>query len=205
MNSPNALLSSPNKHCSIQYQTATAMKTTHTNRRQRARQQLTFLPLGGTAFLGHEVFPQSTNAFPRFTNHSSSVIRTKAVVADKVKQETRTPRSSPQRTSTAIVPALPKTSPPITHRSRFSPVPAAKPHEILRPARGRNSRRRTREAEYFRRYMYLRRQLKPWSDEFRTMHGRTPSLIDVHASEVPGLLDRFVEYLEALEGLRVEL
>lgn len=71
--------------------------------------------------------------------------------------------------------------------------------------RGRDSRRRVRDAEHFRRYIYLRRQLKPWSDAFRAQHGRTPSLIDVHASDIPGLLDRFVEYLEALEGLRFDV
>lgn len=83
-------------------------------------------------------------------------------------------------------------------------MPAPLPHEIVRPSRGRDARRRVRDAEHFRRYMYLRRQLKPWSDAFRERHGRTPSLIDVHAAGVPGLLDRFVEYLDALEGMRFD-
>lgn len=52
--------------------------------------------------------------------------------------------------------------------------------------------------------MYLRRLLKPWSDSFRARNGRTPSLVDVHDAQVPGLFDRFVEYLDALDGLRVD-
>lgn len=84
-------------------------------------------------------------------------------------------------------------------------MPEAKPHEILSPQRGRNSRRRTREAEHFRKYIYLRKQLKPWSDEFRAKHGRPPSLIDVDQAHIPGLLDRFKEYLDALEGLRFDV
>jgi hypothetical protein len=59
-----------------------------------------------------------------------------------------------------------------------------------------------RDAEHFRKYIYLRRQLKPWSEEFRALNGRTPSLADVYDAGVPGLLDRFVEYLDALEKLR---
>lgn len=69
--------------------------------------------------------------------------------------------------------------------------------------RGRNGLKRVRQAEHFRQYMYLRRQLKPWSDAFREEHGRTPSLVDVHEANIPGLLDRFVEYLEALNELRL--
>ena len=84
------------------------------------------------------------------------------------------------------------------------PVPKAKPSEVVPPRRGRDSKRRTRDAESFRKYLILRKQLKPWSDAFRTRHGRTPSLIDAHASEIPGLGDRFVEYLDALNDLRVE-
>jgi hypothetical protein len=87
--------------------------------------------------------------------------------------------------------------------SRYArPVPAALPHEVLPRRRGRDSLRRAEEAEHFRKYLFLRRQLKPWSDQFRGAHGRTPSLEDVHKAGVPGLLDRFVEYLDALEGLR---
>jgi hypothetical protein len=84
------------------------------------------------------------------------------------------------------------------------PVPDALPHEVLPKRRGRNAMRRVREAESFRVYMVLRRQLKPWSDQFRTIHGRTPDLADVHKAGVPGLLDRFVDYLEALQSLRGE-
>lgn len=86
----------------------------------------------------------------------------------------------------------------------LQPVPEAKPHEILRPRRGRDSQKHIRMAEQFRRYLYLRKLLKPWSDRFRSKHNRTPTLVDVHDAEVPGLLDRFVEYLEALDALRRE-
>lgn len=87
--------------------------------------------------------------------------------------------------------------------SRFAqPVPKPLPHEILPVRRGRNARKHVMQAEYFRQYMFLRRQLKPWSEEFRAIHGRIPNLEDVHEAGVPGLLDRFVEYLEALEKLR---
>lgn len=87
--------------------------------------------------------------------------------------------------------------------SRYAqPVPKALPHEILPRRRGRDSLKRVEEAEHFRKYMFLRRQLKPWSENFRITHGRTPNLADVHKAGVPGLLDRFIEYLEALEGLR---
>lgn len=90
-------------------------------------------------------------------------------------------------------------------QSRFSrPVPPAKPCELPSPRRGRDSRRRIRQAENFRRYLYLRRQLKPWSDSFRAKHGRTPSLLDVYEQDIPGLLERFVEYLDALENLRID-
>lgn len=82
------------------------------------------------------------------------------------------------------------------------PVPKPEPHEIMPRRRGRNSLRRIEEAEHFRRYMVLRRQLKPWSDDFRSIHGRTPTLADVHKTGVPGLLERFLEYLDALDGLR---
>lgn len=105
-------------------------------------------------------------------------------------------------TTTQMVAAPPPPAPSYTRYTR--PVPAAKPHEILPTRRGRNSRRRVKEAEHFRKYMFLRRQLKPWSDDFRAKHGRTPNLVDVHKSEIPGLLDRFVEYLEVLEGLRID-
>lgn len=86
----------------------------------------------------------------------------------------------------------------------LQPVPEAKPHEIVRPRRGRDSQKRIRMAEQFRRYLYLRKLLKPWSDLFRSKHNRTPTLVDVHDAEVPGLLDRFIEYLEALDALRSE-
>lgn len=88
-------------------------------------------------------------------------------------------------------------------RQRFvDPVPEPLPFEVLKPRRGRDSSRRIREAEHFRQYMYLRRLLKPWSEQFRERFGRTPSLVDVHDAAIPGLLDRFVEYLDAVDGLR---
>lgn len=84
----------------------------------------------------------------------------------------------------------------------LQPVPPRQPEDILVPKRGRNARKRMHQAEHFRHYLYLRRQLKPWSDTFREKYGRTPSLVEVHQASVPGLLDRFVEYLEALDKLR---
>lgn len=103
----------------------------------------------------------------------------------------------------AVASPSPTTSP---RQSRFSrPVPPPKPHEIPSPRRGRDSRRRIRQAENFHRYIYLRRQLKPWSDSFRSKHGRTPSLLDVYKQDIPGLLERFVEYLDALENLRIDV
>lgn len=87
--------------------------------------------------------------------------------------------------------------------TRFTqPVPKALPHEVFPVRRGRNARRNVEQAEYFRQYMFLRRQLKPWSEKFRAAHGRTPSLEDVHKADIPGLLDRFIDYLEALDKLR---
>lgn len=95
---------------------------------------------------------------------------------------------------------------PTTPRERTSrflrPVPPPRPDEIMPSKRGRYARKRVVQAENFRKYMYLRRQLKPWSDAFRVKHGRTPSLVDVHQANIPGLMDRFVEYLEALDQLR---
>lgn len=179
------------------------------SRIQPPRTSLAFSPVGASAFLGHAIPNQSKNAFARVARHSCSCAPPTAVLVDKPKNATNAAPPNSQTTAPLMVTALPNSipAPPTTpgRTYRYAPVPDPKPHEILRPKRGRNSRRRTREAEYFRRYMYLRRQLKPWSDEFRRTHGRTPSLIDVHASDVPGLLDRFVEYLDALESLRVDV
>lgn len=86
----------------------------------------------------------------------------------------------------------------------LQPVPDPKPHEIVAPRRGRDSQKRIRMAEQFRRYLYLRKLLKPWSDLFRSKYDRTPTLVDVHDANVPGLLDRFIEYLDALDALRRE-
>lgn len=113
-------------------------------------------------------------------------------------------RSVPLATSRAPAAPPPRAAPSLPPRqSRFlKPVPPPRPEEILPRKRGRNGLKRVHQAEHFRQYIYLRRQLKPWSDAFRKKHGRTPSLVDVHQSNVPGLLDRFVEYLEALDRLR---
>ncbi|PXF48174.1 hypothetical protein BWQ96_02126 [Gracilariopsis chorda] len=185
------------------------MNSTSTSRRQRPSTSLAFSPVAFSAFLGHGTLAQSNHPFAKLAQHSCSCAAPSAVLVDKPKNATKNAPPVSKRTARLMVAALPNTipAPPATpaRTYRYAPVPAPKPHEILRPKRGRNSRRRTREAEYFRRYMYLRRQLKPWSDDFRRKHGRTPSLIDVHASDVPGLLDRFVEYLDALESLRVDV
>lgn len=106
-------------------------------------------------------------------------------------------------TCTLATPPTKRKSKKTRGHGRFtSPVPPPRPDEILPPRRGRNARQSVIQAEHFRKYIYLRRQLKPWSDSFRTKYGRTPSLLDVHQANVPGLLDRFVEYLEALDRLR---
>lgn len=86
----------------------------------------------------------------------------------------------------------------------LQPVPEPKPHEILAPRRGRDSQKRIRTGEYLRRYMYLRKLLKPWSDRFREKYNRTPTLVDVHDANIPGLLERFIEYLDTLDALRLE-
>ena len=88
--------------------------------------------------------------------------------------------------------------------SRFTRgVPPAPPKDTAsKPRRGRDAKRRMKDAESFRQYVYLRKQLKPWSDAFRAKHGRTPNLVDVHNADVPGLMDRFLEYLDALESMR---
>lgn len=160
---------------------------------RRQRSALAFSH-NATTFLGHATLPQS--------NHASST---------KCSPQRTHRRLFPETTTESHSPILMVAAPPPNIKSplapsRFAqPVPAPKPHEIMQPKRGRNSRRRIIEAEQFRKYIYLRRQLKPWSDDFRAKHGRTPSLIDVHASDIPGLMDRFVEYLEALELLRVDV
>ncbi len=111
--------------------------------------------------------------------------------------------SSTIASSTCCTLAPPPTKRKGGGRGRFTtPVPPPRPDEVLPPSRGRNARKRVIQAEHFRQYIYLRRQLKPWSDSFRAKYGRTPSLVDVHQAGVPGLLDRFVEYLEALDRLR---
>lgn len=102
------------------------------------------------------------------------------------------------------VTVVPPRQPPAKITRYAQPVPKAKPSEIIVPRRGRDSKRRARDAESFRKYLILRRQLKPWSDAFRARHGRTPSLVDAHDSQIPGLGDRFVEYLDALDELRLE-
>lgn len=181
--------------------------SSQTQRRQRCH-SAAFLSSSASPFL----VPATTapTRFPVDRSSRSSTVRPLLISAHvaekpKIKRGTTTTKRSTQSSGSSVASPLPRESRPPS-LSRFSqPVPDAQPHEVMPTRRGRDSRRRVREAEHFRRYIYLRRQLKPWSDDFRAQHGRTPSLIDVHASDIPGLLDRFVEYLEALEGIRFDV
>ncbi|CAN8067929.1 unnamed protein product [Agarophyton chilense] len=178
------------------------MSCSQTSRRQHASAALAFSPLGASAFVRHGSVRQRDHALTTCCAalvdkvEHASVARTSAARPSVAHTSVRAVTEIARCPSPLMIAALPTTSVPAGRVSRFTPVPPPKPHEILRPRRGRNARRRTKDAESFRRYMYLRRQLKPWSDEFRRKHGRTPGLIDVHASDVPGLLDRFVEFLK---------
>lgn len=125
--------------------------------------------------------------------------------ADTVAEEARIARAAIVATAAKTASRSGVGGTGIGMRPRFTdPVPKALPHEIMPKKRGRDARRRARDAENFRKYMYLRRLLKPWSDNFRRKYGHTPTLVDVHDAAIPGLLDRFIEYLDAVEALRAE-
>lgn len=180
-------------------------------RRQRATTTTTTLSpaFSGTngalsAFLGHAISHAQASAPRRPTqNHTTNLLSWHTAIPQQPR-ETVKPRRRAGKKLGRNAPYKPTQRPP-EHGDRFVvPVPTALPHEVLPPARGRDSRRKIRSAEHFRKYMYLRRLLKPWSESFREKHGRTPTLVDVHEAQVPGLLDRFVEYLNALDGMRTD-
>lgn len=174
--------------------------------RQRAMTALppAFSGISGamSAFLGHATNSGKASAPRRPTQtYKRQLIAGPAALPQQPRESVK-PKRRPSKKIDTDAPFQPTYQRP-QHGDRYVlPVPRALPHEVLKPARGRGSRKRMRTAEHFRKYMYLRRLLSPWSEAFREKHGRTPTLVDVHEAQVPGLLDRFVEYLNALDGLR---
>mmetsp|Transcript_24793 Transcript_24793/g.97994 ORF Transcript_24793/g.97994 Transcript_24793/m.97994 type:complete len:142 (+) Transcript_24793:234-659(+) len=82
---------------------------------------------------------------------------------------------------------------------QYAPTPTKKEFRVGTVQTGRKKKkadRIRREEDRFCKYMTLRRQLTPWSEFFREEHGRTPSLRDVQEAGVPGLLEKFSEYVE---------
>mmetsp|Transcript_4405 Transcript_4405/g.13354 ORF Transcript_4405/g.13354 Transcript_4405/m.13354 type:complete len:140 (-) Transcript_4405:374-793(-) len=82
---------------------------------------------------------------------------------------------------------------------KTAPPPVKREFSLTMPRGGRKQKKADRiraEADRFGKYMVLRRQLAPWSEYFRETYGRIPSLRDVRESKVPGLLEKFQEYVE---------
>jgi len=67
--------------------------------------------------------------------------------------------------------------------------------------RGRDSRKRVREAEDFSKYMTLRRTLGLWTSRFRERYGRAPTLSEVETLYSEEVVNLFKEYLNVRNRL----